>query len=80
MTPSESDLLDKLRKLPPARVAEVIDFVDFLSAREERAAAARRLSDAMARLDALNLSPISDDEVEQEVQAARRERRAGQGA
>jgi hypothetical protein len=55
-------------------VAEVVDFVDFLTAREERAAAARRLTQGLAKLDALHLAPISKDEVEDEVQAARRDR------
>jgi len=73
MTAIESQLLDRLKKLPPSRVAEVIDFVEFLAAREERAAAAQRLTEGLARLDALNLPAVSEDEVEDEVQAARRE-------
>ena len=58
-------------------MAEVVDFVEFLAAREERSAAAQRLAESMARLDALSLPPLSDDEVEAEVQAARRNRHAG---
>lgn len=77
MTPIESQLMERLKKLPPSRVAEVVDFVEFLTAREERAAAAQRLTEGLARLDALNLPPVSEDEVEDEVQAARRERRDG---
>ena len=73
-------LSERLKKLPPSRVAEVADFVEFLAAREERAAAAQRLTEGLARLDALNLPPISENDVEDEVQAARRERRARQGA
>ena len=80
MTAIESQLIERLKKLPPSRVAEVADFVEFLAAREERAAAAQRLTEGLARLDALNLPPISEDAVEDEVQAARRERRARQGA
>ena len=80
MTVIEARLIERLKKLPPGRVAEVIDFVEFLSAREERAAASERLADAMARLDALNLPPISEDEVEEEVQAVRQASRAQQGA
>jgi hypothetical protein len=78
MTPLESQLIERLKKLPPNRMAEVVDFVDFLVAREERAAAAQRLTDGLARLDALNLPSITDEEVEAEVQAARRDRRAQQ--
>lgn len=77
MTAIESQLMERLKKLPPNRVAEVVDFVEFLAAREERAAAAQRLTEGLARLDALKLPPVSDDEIEEEVQAARRERRDG---
>ena len=77
MTAIEAQLIEQLKKLPPSRVAEVVDFVEFLAAREERTAAAQRLTEGLARLDALNLPPISQDEVEEEVQAARRERRDG---
>jgi hypothetical protein len=80
MTAMEAQLLERLKKLPPSRVAEVADFVGFLAAREERAAAAQRLSDGLARLDALNLPPITEDEVDDEIRAARQERRTRQGA
>ena len=83
MTVIESQLIERLKKLPPNRVAEVVDFVEFLSQREERAAAAQRLTQGLARLDALNLPAISDDEIEIEVQASRQEgraRRSQQGA
>ncbi len=81
MTAIEAQLIvERLKKLPPSRVAEVLDFVEFLSQREERAAAAQRLTQGLARLDALNLPPVSEDEVEAEIQAARQERRARQDA
>ncbi|MBT9609901.1 uncharacterized protein DUF2281 [Aquabacterium commune] len=80
MTAIELQLMERLKKLSPSRVAEVFDFVEFLASREERAAAAQRLTEGMARLDALNLPPVSEDEVEAEVQAARLARRAQQGA
>ncbi len=80
MTAIETNLLEKLKRLPPSRVAEVVDFVDFLAAREERAAAAQRLTEALAKLDTLNLPPISEADVAAEVQAARRQRRSKQGA
>lgn len=79
MTAIEAQLIERLKKLPPSRVAEVVDFVEFLASREERAAAAMRLSQGLARLDALNLPEISEDEVEAEIQAARQSRRSGQG-
>ena len=79
MTAIEVQLIERLKKLPPARVAEVVDFVEFLASREERAAAAQRLTQGLARLDALKLPEITEDEVQAEVQAARQERRSRQG-
>ncbi len=43
---THNDLLEKIRSLPPDKAAEVEDFVDFLSRREEH----RRLLRAAARL------------------------------
>jgi hypothetical protein len=77
MTAIETRLIERLKQLPPERVSEVVDFVEFLAAREERAAAARRLGVGTAKLDALNLPPISEDEIEVKVQAARRARHEG---
>ena len=80
MTSIEVQLIERLKKLPPSRVAQVVDFVEFLAAREERAAAAQRLTEGLARLDALKLPTISEEEIEEEIQAARQERRSKQGA
>lgn len=77
MTAIESQLIERLKTLPRSRVAEVVDFIEFLVLREERAAAAQRLTEGLARIDALLLPPVSEDEIEAEVQAARRERRDG---
>jgi hypothetical protein len=76
MTALESRLMQGLKVLPPERVAEVVDFVEFLASRVQRDAAAQRLTDALGRLDALGLPPISDEEIEAELQAARRQRSA----
>lgn len=72
----EESLIEKLHKLPPQRLAQVADFVEFLVAREERAAAGERLGESLARLDALNLPPLADDEIAAEIQAAVQERAA----
>ncbi|MEJ8846250.1 DUF2281 domain-containing protein [Variovorax rhizosphaerae] len=77
MTALEARLIERLKKLPPGRVAEVVDFVEFLAAREERAAAAARLGDTFASIDALGLPPLSEEEIEAEVQADRQARRQG---
>lgn len=78
MTALQSQLLKQIEKLPPNRVAEVADFVAFLTAREERAAAAQRLGESMAKLHAVDLPPLTDDEIEEAVQQSRRERRRSQ--
>ena len=75
--PNEKALLEKLKALPPERVAEVEDFVEFLAAREARASAGGRLGESLAKLDAVSLPPLSDAEIEAEIQAARKERAAG---
>jgi hypothetical protein len=71
-------LIEKLKSLPPEQRAEVEDFVDFLKARKERArdAAAQRLGEAFAKLDALNTPLLTPEEVQAEIDAARAERRA----
>lgn len=43
--PGESALMRKIRSLPPEKVAEVDDFVEFLSRREDR-----QLTQAAAKL------------------------------
>ncbi|WP_157263469.1 DUF2281 domain-containing protein [Azohydromonas aeria] len=80
MTAIEMQLIERLKSLPPDRVAEVLDFVEFLAAREERAAAAQRLGEGLARLDALSCPPLDEDDIEAEIQALRQEKRTGQGA
>jgi Protein of unknown function (DUF2281) len=81
MTAIETRLIERLKQLPPSRVAEVVDFVEFLAVREERAAAATRLGQTFAKIDAQidaqGLAPLSEDEIEAEVQADRQARRQG---
>ena len=76
MSTVEPTLIQKLQKLPPQRLAEVADFVEFLAAREARAEAGARLGESLATLDALNLPPLSDEEIAAEIQTARQERAA----
>jgi hypothetical protein len=48
-SPNEDDLILKIRSLPPEKLAELEDFVDFLRSREEGAIlsiAATKLSEA----------------------------------
>lgn len=76
MAAIEPTLIQKLQKLPAQRLAEVADFVEFLSAREARAVAGNQLGESLAKLDSSNLAPLSDEEIEAEIQAARKERAA----
>ena len=71
-------LLKKLKTLPPQRLVEVEDFVDFLKGRDDQARieASQRLGQAMAKLDALNLPPMTAAEVQAEIKATRAARRA----
>jgi hypothetical protein len=55
--PSEDELLDKIRSLPPERVAEVADFVDFLRSRDLD----RALADAATRLSEAAFAKIWDN-------------------
>jgi hypothetical protein len=75
--PIEATILEKLRTLSPERVAEVEDFVDFLKSRQDeaRSEAAARLRGAMRKLDAIPAPPMSEEAIQAEVDAARRERR-----
>lgn len=64
-------LIQKLQELPPQRLAEVEGFVEFLVVREMRSAAGARLGESLTKLDAQNLPPLSDDEINAELQAVR---------
>ena len=72
-------LIHKLQNLPPQRLAEVEDFVEFLAARESRSAAGERLGVSLAMLDKLNLPALSDEEIDAEIQSARKERAMQRG-
>lgn len=54
--PTEEELLAKIRRLPPERVTEVEDFVDFLRLRDEK----RQLKDAAARLSEAAFARVWD--------------------
>jgi hypothetical protein len=75
----ERTILDKLRALPPARRAEVEDFVDFLVARERGDAfdAFLAVADEVSRL---GIPPMTEEEIDAEIQACRSERRHAPGA
>lgn len=72
----EQNLLSKLRTLSAQQVAEVEDFVEFLAAKSKKRAALDRLLAIAPALAAAGAEPLSEDEIDAEVQAARSERRA----
>lgn len=51
------ELLDKIRRLPPEKVTEVEDFVDFLRARDDD----RRLTEAAAKLSESAFARVWDN-------------------
>lgn len=73
---NDEALIEKLKSLPRQQCAKVEDFVDFLQTRQEpaRDEAAQRLDKAFEKLDALNLLPLTAEEVQAEINTARRER------
>lgn len=79
---SEEELLDKIRTLPPERVAEVEveDFVDFLARKQARSAALDRLLAIAPALEAAGAPRPTEEAIAAEVKAVRAERRARQAA
>jgi hypothetical protein len=76
MSSNEEALFDKLKALPPQQRAEVEDFVDFLTAKARKRAALDRLLAIAPALEAAGVEPMSDEEINAEIKAARAERRA----
>jgi uncharacterized membrane protein (DUF2068 family) len=72
----EQSLISRISTLSPLQVAEVSDFVEFLAARQAKQAAWDRLLAIAPALEAAGVEPMSMDEVNAEVKAARAERRA----
>lgn len=58
MNVAEQVLIDKIKKLPPERMAEVEDFVDFLRARED----AQRLAQAAAKASEASFAQVWDND------------------
>jgi len=54
MSTTEQVLIEKIRQLPPQRLAEVEDFVDFLRTREDD----QRLTQAAARASEASFSAV----------------------
>jgi hypothetical protein len=76
MSATETKLLEKLRRLPPEKLVEVEDFVDFLANKSRREAAFDRLLAIAPALDAAGVAPMSEQEAAALVKEVRAERRA----
>ncbi len=69
--PSPQMLLEKLQALPPERLVEVEDFIDFLNAKSRRLAALDRLLAIAPLLAADDEPPMTEDEIQAEVDVVR---------
>lgn len=58
MNAPDQVLFDKIKQLPPQRMAEVEDFVDFLRAREDE----RRLAQAAAKASEASFAKVWDND------------------
>lgn len=77
---SEADLISKIRTLTPQQVAEVEDFVEFLAAKSRRNAAWERVLAIAPALQAAGVPPMSEEDIIEEVRAARAELAAERAA
>lgn len=77
MSDTTEALFEKLKTLPPQRLAEVADFVDFLKDREEKARV-QKVDELFTMVDRLTaVEPrLTPEEIQAEIAAARAERRA----
>lgn len=77
---AQQSLFAKIKALSPEQVAQVDGFVEFLSASSRRYAALDRLLAIAPALEAAGVVPMSEEEIQAEVDAARAARRARQAA
>lgn len=77
---TEQALLSKLKALSPQQLAEVEDFVEFLTEKARKRTALDRMLAVAPALEAAGVAPLSEDEIAAEVKAARAERRAREQA
>ena len=71
-------LIAKIQALPAERIAEIDDFVEFLSAKTRRQEALDRLLAVAPALDAAGAETLSEAEIQAEVDAVRAQRRTRQ--
>ena len=59
----EARVIERLRALPRDRVEEVLDFIEFLTARESTHFLAGRLSESLAALEVMELPELVVDDL-----------------
>lgn len=69
-------LMEKIQALPPERIAEIEDFVDFLAGKTRRLEAADRLLAIAPALEAAGAPRLTEEEIDGEVKAVRAARRS----
>jgi hypothetical protein len=72
-------LIEKIPALPPEWIAEVEDFVEFLTTKNRQRAAMDRFLAVAPALEKAG-APITEEEIQAEIDAARAERRAREAA
>jgi hypothetical protein len=77
--PNAQALIEKIQALPPDRLSEIEDFIDFISAKTRRLAALDSLLAIAPALEAAGVPPMGEDEIQAEVDAVRAERRQRRG-
>ncbi len=72
-------LIEKLKRSPPQKLAEIEDFVDFVARKDARRAALDRLLAIAPALEAAGVAPMSEEGIAAEIAAVRAERPARAG-
>ena len=75
-TRADEALIEQINALPPARQAQVVDFVNFLAAQERRREAAESLRTMWANAPQEELTPEIEQMIVDEVRDVRAEQRA----
>jgi hypothetical protein len=76
----ELNLISKINGLSPQQVAEVENFIEFLSAKSKKFLAMDCLLSVAPALQAAGIAPLQEHEIAAEVTAARLQRRIQQAA
>ena len=74
-TRAEASLIERIRQLPPERLAQVADFVEFLTAQEARRAAIQRFEQLRQKLPAQEITDTAMQEIVDLVREVRAEQR-----